>query len=121
MLIMAWTIINHVDFDLEYDALPNPVRLVLLAHLVLLSSQGPTLGRPHVDTLTGSQHSNMKELRFTADNGVWRIAFAFDPQRKGIILVAGDKAGVNQTRFYKALIAKADKRFSNHLNFLEGN
>lgn len=63
----------------------------------------------------------MKELRFSADDGVWRVAFAFDPARKGIILVAGDKAGVAQKRFYTALIAKADKRFAAHLGKLKGH
>jgi hypothetical protein len=53
----------------------------------------------------------MKELRFDADNGVWRVAFAFDPKRRAILLVAGDKAGATQKRFYKQLIQKADKRF----------
>jgi hypothetical protein len=57
----------------------------------------------------------MKELRCTADDGVWRIAFAFDPERKAILLTAGDKAGVNEKRFYKNLIAKADARFDQHL------
>jgi hypothetical protein len=61
----------------------------------------------------------MKELRFRADDGVWRVAFAFDPKRQAILLVAGDKSGVAQKRFYKALIAKADKRFAEHLDTLE--
>lgn len=62
----------------------------------------------------------MKELRFTAGDAVWRVAFAFDPKRRAIILVAGDKSGVAQQRFYKALIAKADARFAEHLETLEG-
>ena len=57
----------------------------------------------------------MKELRFTADNGVWRVAYAFDPKRQAIMLVAGDKSGVSQKRFYKNLIKKADQRFDVHL------
>jgi hypothetical protein len=61
----------------------------------------------------------MKELRFEAANGEWRAAFAFDPRRKAILLVAGDKAGVGQKRFYKQLIAKADQRFSAHLERLK--
>ncbi len=60
----------------------------------------------------------MKELRFKAADGVWRVAFAFDPERQAIVLVAGDKAGVAQKRFYKALIARADARFSGHLKAL---
>ena len=79
----------------------------MLAAALILAEIGPVLGRPHVDTLAGSQYPNMKELRFDADDGVWRVAFAFDPERKAILLVAGDKAGVAQKRFYKALIAKA--------------
>ncbi|MFN8959651.1 MAG: type II toxin-antitoxin system RelE/ParE family toxin [Hyphomonadaceae bacterium] len=117
---MQWTVSNHEAFEPEYEALPPPVRLALLAELMLLRTYGPALGRPHADTLSGSRHSNMKELRFTADDGVWRVAFAFDPGRKGIILVAGDKAGVAQKRFYKALIAKADARFTEHLDGLKG-
>src|SRR6266851_8300425 len=67
------------------------------------------LGRPRVDTLKGSRHANMKELRFDADDGVWRVAFAFDPKRKAILLVAGDKSGGSEKRFYRQLIAKADE------------
>ena len=43
----------------------------------------------------------MKELRFNANDGVWRIAFAFDPERKAILLVGGDKSGTNEKRFTK--------------------
>ena len=112
---MPWTVINHDAFDAEFDALPHEVRVELLAATGLLETYGPALGRPHADTLAGSRHANMKELRFKADNGVWRVAFAFDPLRQAIILVAGDKSGVAQTRFYKGLIAKADSRFAEHL------
>jgi hypothetical protein len=63
----------------------------------------------------------MKELRFLADGGVWRVAFAFDPKRKAIILVAGDKSGVSQSRFYKSLIERADSRFKEHIATLKDN
>ncbi|MEO6131827.1 MAG: type II toxin-antitoxin system RelE/ParE family toxin [Saprospiraceae bacterium] len=76
---------------------------------------GPQLGRPHVDTLSGSKHTNMKELRLDVEEGVWRIAFAFDPERKAVLLAAGNKVGIRQKRFYKTLINKADKRFDEHL------
>ena len=61
----------------------------------------------------------MKELRFRANGGVWRVAFAFDPRRNAILLVAGDKSGVSETKFYKRLIDKADKRYKTHLKNLE--
>jgi len=57
----------------------------------------------------------MKELRFDFAGGEWRVAFAFDPRRRAILLVAGDKAGVGQKRFYRELIKKADARFDKHL------
>lgn len=112
---MSWTVTNHDDFDAEFDALSEAVQDELLAFAALLAVYGPQLGRPHADTLSGSRHANMKELRFKADGGVWRVAFAFDPERQAIVLVAGDKSGVAQKRFYKSLIATADKRFDGHL------
>ena len=57
----------------------------------------------------------MKELRFGAADGEWRVAFAFDPKRKAILLVAGDKSGGGEKRFYRELIRKADERFDAHL------
>jgi hypothetical protein len=60
----------------------------------------------------------MKELRFQAVDGVWRVAFAFDPGRSAILLVAGDKSGSSEKRFYKQLIKIADSRFPSHLNKL---
>lgn len=91
----------------------------LLSHLIPLQLCGPELGRPAVDTLKGSQYGNMKELRFNHDSGVWRVAFAFDPERKGILLVAGDKRGADQKKFYKTLIKIADERYADHLSTLK--
>lgn len=103
------------EFDPEFEELTKPVRLEILALTRLLQKFGPQLGRPHVDTLNDSTHSNMKELRFNAADGVWRVAFAFDPNRKAILLLAGDKSGVSEKKFYRQLIKKADERFDAHL------
>jgi len=116
---MPWIVANHDDFDPEFDALPEEVQDALLAVTALLETYGPALGRPHADTLAGSRHANMKELRFKAAGGVWRVAFAFDPVRRAILLVAGDKAGVAQKRFYTGLVRKADNRFAAHLKRLK--
>ena len=59
-----------------------------------------------MDTLKCSDYANMKELRFKAADGEWRAAFAFDPKRQAILLIAGDKTGVSETKFYKRLVAK---------------
>ena len=57
----------------------------------------------------------MKELRFDADGGVWRVAFAFNPKRRGVLLAAGDKSGGSEKRFYRSLLEAADARFDAHL------
>jgi hypothetical protein len=113
---MAWIVQFNEDFEPEFDTLSEEVQDSIFAKATLLEEFGPELGRPHVDTLQGSQYSNMKELRFNASDGVWRVAFAFDRKRQAIILFAGDKSGVSQKRFYKQLIQIADQRFTNHLN-----
>jgi len=113
--MVRWTVLFHGAFDSEFVALSEAVQDELLAQAKLLERFGPTLGRPRVDTLKGSQHANMKELRFDADDGVWRVAFAFDPNRQAVLLVAGDKSGGSEKRFYRQLVRTADKRFAEHL------
>jgi len=112
---MGWAVIFFEAFDAEFLGLPRDAQTALLAKARLLEAFGPRLGRPHVDTLKGSKHANMKELRFDAADGVWRAAFAFDAQRQAVVFVAGDKSGVTEKRFYRSLIAIADKRFDDHM------
>jgi hypothetical protein len=106
------------EFEPEFNDLHEAVRMEILALSRVLQQFGPQLGRPRVDTLNGSRHANMKELRFSEADGEWRVAFAFDTKRKAIMLVAGDKSGVSENAFYRQLITKADKRFDAHLNRL---
>jgi hypothetical protein len=112
---VTWQVLFHEEFEREFEVLPESVQDELLAHAKLLAQFGPQLGRPRVDTLNDSRHANMKELRFDAADGVWRVAFAFDPNQKAILLVCGDKSGGSQKRFYRQLIVKADARFDGHL------
>jgi hypothetical protein len=112
---MAWTVDFHDDFVPEYHIFATVVQDELLAQIQLLEQFGPHLGRPRVDTLNDSKHANLKELRFNADGGVWRFAFAFDPSRQAIVLCGGDKSGGSENRFYRQLIQKADRRYDAHL------
>src|SRR3990172_332417 len=116
---MKWAILFHQKFEREFDALSEEVQDEGLANIKLLERFGPLLGRPRVDTLKGSRYSNMKEMRFDAADGVWRIAFAFDPKRQAILLVGGDKSGGSEKRFYRQLIKKADARFNEHVTRVE--
>jgi hypothetical protein len=118
-MVKKWDVEIGDEFEPEFDALPEDVQDEILAHARLLQEYGSQLGRPRVATLNGSRHANMKELRFHAADGVWRVAFAFDPRRHAILLVAGDKSGGSEKRFYDELIRKADKRFDAHLASLK--
>ena len=117
---MSWEVRFHDEFDAEFELFSEDVQDNLLAAAKAVQIAGPKAGRPHVDTLAGSKHANMKELRFTAHAGreVWRAAFAFDPDRMAILLVAGDKQGKNQKLFYRRLIKIADSRFDSHLQIV---
>ncbi|MGI8978850.1 MAG: type II toxin-antitoxin system RelE/ParE family toxin [Pirellulaceae bacterium] len=110
-----WHIATTTQFDEWFADLDDDGQAELIAKVNLLKLLGPKLSRPHADTLNGSKHANMKELRASTADRVLRVAFAFDPDRTGILLVAGDKSGVSQKRFYKRLIAKADDLFDTHL------
>lgn len=117
---MVWTVDFHPDFEAEFLQLDPAVQQEIIAGVVLMEAVGPTLGRPHADTLRGSgTMKNLKEYRFRADNGVWRLAYAFDPKRKGILLCAGDKSGVSKARFYGGLIARAQARYAQHLETIK--
>jgi hypothetical protein len=119
MAYFMWTVEAAPEFDAELLALPAEVRNELLAQARVIEMFGPQARRPRVDTLNGSKHANMKELRFDAGGGVWRVAFAFDPERKAVLLVAGDKSGQGGKTFYRRLIATADRRFDAHLERLQ--
>ena len=115
---MTWQVIFDPEFETEFDGLPLDAQDELLAYAKVLETFGPSLGRPRVDTLKGLRYANMKELRFSVVDGVWRVAFAFDPVRRAVLLTAANKSGINERRFYQRLIRTADRRFDRHLNQL---
>ncbi len=115
---MRWAVQIGDEFMPEFQELHADVQTEIAALSLWLEQFGPRLGRPRVDTLNDSKHANMKELRFSAADGEWRVAFAFDPKRNGILLVAGDKCGISEQKFYRDLIRQADSRFDAHLRRL---
>lgn len=116
---MTWI----VDIELIAEwltSLDGGSREQVVAAVELLEEHGPHLGRPVVDSVVGSRHKTMKELRpgFSGRSEL-RLLFAFDPERRAIILVAGDKAGAWR-RWYRQSIPKADDLFDEHLRTLKG-
>jgi hypothetical protein len=108
----------HVDVTYVRDWLLSLDRRTyeqVVAALELLQEEGPGLGRPLVDSVRESRHRNMKELRpGSAGHAKVRVLFAFDNQRRAVLLVGGDKAGI-WDKWYRLNIPKADALFDVHL------
>ena len=110
-----WVVILHPAVAGWLAALDDDSRQQVVAATRELRDNGPALARPLADTVKGSRHRNMKELRpGSAGRSEIRILFAFDPARRAILLVAGDKAGRWDT-WYKQGIPLADDRFDEHV------
>lgn len=114
---MTWNVETTPEFDAWYETLDDDEVADLDASITLLSEKGPQLSRPHADTLEGSRHSNMKELRTQSGGKPLRTFFAFNPERSAILLIGGDKTG--DKRFYKRMTPIADELFDRHLEELQ--
>ncbi|RUR05733.1 type II toxin-antitoxin system RelE/ParE family toxin [Legionella sp. km772] len=113
-----WAIETTDTFDEWFNALDDTNRADILASIFVLQEKGPMLSRPHADTVNGSCHNNMKELRVQSKGDPIRVFFAFDPTRRGILLCAGNKTG-KEKRFYDVMIPIADREFTAHLERLK--
>lgn len=103
----SWNVAITREVSEWLASLPDEAYERVMAVLVVLRREGPSLGRPLVDSLKGSALANMKELRV----GSRRIIFAFDMQRTAVLLVAGDKRG-QWSRWYTEAIPEAESRFT---------
>lgn len=116
---MAWEVVTRTRFDTWFDEQADEVQEEILAHFLILEERGPNLGRPQVDQVKASTYRNMKELRVQIGGHPFRAFFAFDSERKAIVLCAGDKKGEDERLFYKRMIKIADAEFASHLNLPE--
>lgn len=113
---MSWGVRLWEDVESWVLGLDNETYNLVAAAITRLESDGPTLGRPTADRIKGSRHHNMKELRpGSAGRSEIRILFAFDPKRRAILLVAGDKDD-SWNQWYDANIPIADDRFDEWLD-----
>jgi len=115
---MAFDVVSTEQFDDWFDTLSVPMQEAVLYSVELLRAQGIHLGRPHADTLKGSQYPNMKELRVRHAGHHLRVLFAFDPTRSAVLLLGGDKTAVGN-RIYERLIRAADALYETHLQNLK--
>ncbi len=110
-----WEVLLLDDVVEWLTELPARDAELVAAAIDLLEEQGPSLGRPLVDHVKASRHNNMKELRpGSSGRSEIRILFAFDPRRRAVLLIAGDKAG-NWKRWYDRSVPIADDRYDEWL------
>jgi hypothetical protein len=112
----VWEIITSESYDVWFQGQKEDDKVIIRSKIYLLGEYGPNLKRPHADTLKGSKKlANLKELRPKTDAHEFRIAYIFDPERKGLLLTGGDKKGKNQKKFYKDLIREAEHIYADYL------
>ena len=112
-----WEVEFTDEFEVWWNSLDVYEQRSVDASVELCRDGGPQLGRPHADTVKGSKHSNMKELRTQHQGRALRTLFAFDPRRSAILLLGGDKTG--DDRFYERMIPLADRLYDEHLATLK--
>jgi hypothetical protein len=108
-----WDVEFTDEFYTWWESLSASEQDSLQASIELLEISGPSLGRPHVDTVKGSEYPNMKELRTQSGGSPLRTFFVFDPRRSAILLIGGDKTG--DKRFYERMVPIADKLYGTYL------
>ena len=113
---MAWQIEGGDEFRNWFAGLTDAQRASVARKVDLLEQVGPSLGRPDADNLKGSRYPNMKELIVQHAGDAYRIPFAFDPSRVGILLLGGRKA---DKKWYKSAVAAADNIYERYLEELE--
>lgn len=111
---MPWEVLVTEEFGAWWEKLPEEQQDVLTARIGMLRDHGPALGRPTVDTIQGSTLANLKELRASAGRAQLRVLFAFDPQRRAVLLLGGNKAGQWRS-WYRRAIPTAERLYAEHV------
>jgi len=110
---VEWEIEYTDEFGAWWEGLSEAEQEDIDAVVRVLEQRGPALRRPHVGTVNGSRHANMKELIVQHTGRPYRILFAFDPRRCAILLIGGDKTGDGS--WYARYVPIADQLYDEHL------
>jgi hypothetical protein len=108
-----WKILQTAEFKWWFSTLDSAAKEDIYSAIAVLKQEGPALGRPRVDTLQNTNYPNLKELRVQSVGRPYRIIFAFNPKRNGVLLIGGNKQG--NKNFYKKIIPIAEKLYEEHI------
>lgn len=114
---MSWEVEFTGEFDLWWESLSAEEQDSVDSYVHMLEDAGPALTRPYADIIRGSRFPNMRELRVQHQGRPYRVLYAFNPHRTGILLIGGDKTG--NSRWYQEFVPKADAIYAHHLGELE--
>lgn len=115
---MAWNVEATDEFQAWFQGLSAAERISVAAKIDLLEERGPSLGRPHADTLKGTKVPNLKELIIQHAGNPYRVIFVFDPRRTAILLLGGQKTSKG-SKWYKEAIPKAQEIYKEYLKEIE--
>jgi hypothetical protein len=109
----AWEVEFTDEFGEWWDSFRIEEQESVRVKVELLAELGPALTRPHADTIHGSRVQNLRELRIQHQGRPYRVLYAFDPRRTGVLLIGGDKTG--NPRWYAEFVPVAEDIYIRHL------
>jgi len=107
-----WKIVETTEYKEWFASLSREQRQAIRRSTKTLQDKGPSLGRPIVDLIKGSELKNLKEMRVSS-KGKLRILFIFDYRRQAFCFAVAIKRGTaNGTSGIKPRYLKQNKFIS---------
>ena len=110
---MSWEVEYTDEFETWWLGLDQDEQESIDASVGLIEQLGPHVPFPHSSGVESSRHGRMRELRVQHEGRPYRVFYAFDPLRAGLLLIGGDKTG--DDRFYERMVPIADNLYDVHL------
>jgi len=112
----VWSIEYTDEFEQWWRGLSEEAQDAVDVHVRMLMEKGPRLGFPFSSEVKSSRHGHLRELRIQCGGLPYRVLYAFDPRRVGILLLGGMKAG--DDRWYHRFVPIADRLYEEYLDEL---
>jgi hypothetical protein len=103
------------EFEAWFLALSDKEAEAVARVVGLLEEKGVTLGFPYSSEIKGSQA--LRELRIQSGRHPLHVFYAFDPSRRAILLLGGDKTG--DDRFYETFVPRTERIWAEYLADLQ--